>query len=359
MKINISPIRLVLLQVDNITIEEVSQYFDVIDSIFHRNWVEFNAATDNRAKNTYPYVFGNLRDGYRFRWRGDDMDTIWPITNQGQSKKGYYVETHDTYEDGGPVWNGATSVFWNLLDAAFPEEIKQEMIKFMKAMETLSGKTDGTYYDRIYAFFDKYYFQQAQEYFPMSLYNADAKWTYEDAKWAQMNGKYSNDTDPITQSLGDHYSAERRWISKRILYMMSKYSYGTFSADGDDIITVRAAGWDINGTTGEITSASQGIGIITDYVPVRTGAKVRMQRHATGGTHEPQIAFYDENYDYVGEANFRYYQKQMEVDAPSNAKYMLIQMRIHLTQGDVNQVGVWYVDTDEYIYKTPYFSRDI
>ena len=246
--------------------QEASQYFDVIDSIFHRNWVEFNAATDNRAKNTYPYVFGNLRDGYRFRWRGDDMDTIWPITNQGQSKKGYYVETHDTYEDGGPVWNGATSVFWNLLDAAFPEEIKQEMIKFMKAMETLSGKTDGTYYDRIYAFFDKYYFQQAQEYFPMSLYNADAKWTYEDAKWAQMNGKYSNDTDPITQSLGDHYSAERRWISKRILYMMSKYSYGTFSADGDDIITVRAAGWDI---TYNLTPA------IDMYPAVATGTSIK------------------------------------------------------------------------------------
>lgn len=254
--------------------QEVSQYFDVTDSIFHRNWVEFNAATDNRAKNTYPYIFGNLSDGYRFRWRGDDMDTIWPITNQGQSRKGYYVETHDTYEDGGPVWNGATSVFWNLLDAAFPEEIKQEMIKFMKAMETLSGKTDGTYYDRIYAFFDKYYFQQAQEYFPMSLYNADAKWTYEDAKWAQMNGKYSNDTDPITQSLGDHYSAERRWISKRILYMMSKYSYGTFSADGDDIITVRAAGWDI---TYNLTPA------IDMYPAVATGTSIKQGPRTKAG----------------------------------------------------------------------------
>lgn len=246
--------------------QEMEQYFDLKDAIYHRNWVEFNAATDNRAKNTYPYIFGNYEDGYKWRWRGDDMDTIWPITNQGQSRKGYSVETHDTYEDGGPVWNGATSVFWNLVDAAFPNEINQEMVKFMKAMETLSGKTDGTYYDRIYAFFDKYYFQQAQEYFPMSLYNADAKWTYEDAKWAQMNGKYSNDTDPITQSLGDHYSAERRWISKRILYMMSKYSYGTFSADGDDIITVRAAGWDI---TYNLTPA------IDMYPAVATGTSIK------------------------------------------------------------------------------------
>lgn len=233
--------------------QEMEYYFDKRDAIFHRNWVEFNAATDNRAKNTYPYIFDVIntttKEGYKWRWRGDDMDTIWPITNQGQSKKGYSVETHDVYEDGGPVWNGATSVFWNLIDAAFEEDIKDEMTKFMKAMEKLSGMTtEGTAHDRIYAFFDKYYFKQAQEYFSMSLYNADAKWTYEDAKWAYMNKQYSNDTDPITQSLGDHYSAEKRWISKRIVYMMSKYSYGMFSSGGQDVISVRSAGGEHGGT---------------------------------------------------------------------------------------------------------------
>jgi hypothetical protein len=146
--------------------QEMEYYFNLKDAIFHRNWVEFNAATDNRAKNTYPYIFDVLdtttKEGNKWCWRGDDMDTIWPITNQGQSRKSYSVETHDSYDNGGPVWNGATSVFWNLVDAAFPEEINQEMVKFMKAMETLSGLTsESTYYDRIYAFFDKYYFKQA------------------------------------------------------------------------------------------------------------------------------------------------------------------------------------------------------
>jgi hypothetical protein len=77
---------------------EMQQYWDLDDAIFQRNWVEFNAATDNRAKNTYPYTFGGT-----FRWRSDDTDTIGPITNQGQSKKGYYVEIGDSYENGQPV----------------------------------------------------------------------------------------------------------------------------------------------------------------------------------------------------------------------------------------------------------------
>lgn len=73
-------------------------------------------------------------------------------------------------------------------------------------------------------------------------YNADARYCYENGKLAYSAGIYSNDTDPITQSLGDHYQAEQRWITKRILYMMSKYSFGLFSAAGTDTITVRAAG---------------------------------------------------------------------------------------------------------------------
>ena len=219
---------------------EAPQYWDIDDAILHRNWVEFHAGTDNRAKNTYPYCFGNA--GSKWKWRYDDLDTIFDTDNQGQAKKGYYVEFHDTYDTGGSVWNGETSNFWNLLDLAFPDEIITGMRKMMTKMEELSGVKSGTDFDKLYAYFKKYYFDQAQEYFPQNLYNADAKFTYEGSKIAYDKAEYTNDTDPITQSLGDHYAAEQRWITKRILYMMSKYSFGLFSADGTDNITVRAAG---------------------------------------------------------------------------------------------------------------------
>ena len=216
----------------------VPEYFDIDDAVFHYNFVEFTAGTDQRAKNTYPYSFCTA--GSKWRWRLDDADTIFPIDNQGQDRKPYYCEMHDYYDNGQPIWNGETSVFWNLLEQAFSAEITAGMRKMFAAMESLCGQSSGTPYDKAYAFYKKY-FLGIKEYFPATLVNADAK-RYELAKIAYDNDSYSNDTDPITQSHGDFYSAETAWMKKRIMYIMSKYNYGLFSANGTDTIIVRAAG---------------------------------------------------------------------------------------------------------------------
>lgn len=219
---------------------EVSRYWNIQDTLLFMNNVEFNAGTDERAKNTYPYSFG--LDSSTFRWRIDDADTRFDTTNRGLPEKSYSVETHDVDETGASIWNGETNNFFNLMELAFPEEKVANMRQMMTAMQVLGGLKSGNDLEKIYAFFQQYYFDKAQEYFPAAAYNADAKIAYENGKLAYNAGTYSNDTDPITQSLGDHYLAEQRWVVKRILYMMSKYSYGVFSADGTDTITVRAAG---------------------------------------------------------------------------------------------------------------------
>ena len=216
----------------------VPNYFDINDAVFHHNFVEFTAGTDQRAKNTYPYSF--CTTGSKWRWRLDDADTIFPIDNQGQDRKPYWCEMHDYYDNGQPIWNGETSVFWNLLEQAFSAEITAGMRKMFAAMESLCGQSSGTPYDKAYAFYKKYYLG-IKEYFPATLVNSDAK-RYELAKIAYDNDSYSNDTDPITQSHGDFYSAETAWMKKRIMYIMSKYNYGLFSANGTDTIIVRAAG---------------------------------------------------------------------------------------------------------------------
>ena len=217
---------------------EVPDLFDIDDAVFHHNFTEFIAATDNRAKNTYPYSFC-LEDS-KWKWRQDDLDTIGPIDNQGQDRKPYHCEMHDSYDNGQPIWNGETSTFWNMLELAFSTEIIVGMRKMLNAMEALCGQSSGTPYDKVYAFYRKY-FLGIKNYFPATLVNADAK-RYELAKIAYDNASYTNDTDPITQSHGDFYSAETAWMKKRIMYIMSKYSYGLFSADGTDTIIVRAAG---------------------------------------------------------------------------------------------------------------------
>nr|WP_302829777.1 leucine-rich repeat domain-containing protein [uncultured Bacteroides sp.] len=212
--------------------------FDIDDAVFHYCFTEFTAGTDQRAKNTYPYNFCTA--GGKWRWRLDDADTIFPIDNQGQDRKPYYCEMHDLYSNGQPVWNGETSVFWNMLELAFNAEIIAGMRRMLSAMESLCGQSSGAPYDKVYAFYKKYYLG-IKNYFPAALVNADAK-RYEIAKIAYKNGSYTNDTDPITQSHGDFYSAETAWVKKRIMYIMSKYGYGLFSANGTDTVIVRAAG---------------------------------------------------------------------------------------------------------------------
>ena len=127
-----------------------------------------------------------------------------------------------------------------MMELAFNAEIIAGMKKMLSAMEALCGQSSGTPYDKVYAFYKKYYLG-IKNYFPATLVNADAK-RYEIAKIAYDKGQYTNDTDPITQSHGDFFSAETAWVKKRIMYIMSKYSYGLFSADGTDTIIVRAAG---------------------------------------------------------------------------------------------------------------------
>lgn len=216
----------------------VPEVFDIDDAVFHYCFTEFTAGTDQRAKNTYPYNF--CTEGSKWRWRLDDADTIFPIDNQGQDRKPYWCEMHDAYDNGQPIWNGETSVFWNMLELACSAEIAAGMKKMLSAMESLCGQSAGSPYDKVYAFYRKYYLG-VKSYFPAALVNADAK-RYELAKIAYNNGTYSNDTDPITQSHGDFFSAETAWVKKRIMYIMSKYNYGLFSADGTDTVIVRAAG---------------------------------------------------------------------------------------------------------------------
>ncbi len=254
----------------------ISQHWNLNDAIFHHNFTEFVAGTDNRAKNCYPYSFGGT-----FQWRQDDLDTIFPINNQGQISKPYSCEVHDLYDAGIPVWNGETSNFWNLLEDCFDNEIKLGMHKFLNALVVMGGQTSGLYADRILKWYEKYFVAIKHSY-PVNVINEDAKNIYDYSKQLQLNGQYVNDTDAISQSLGDLYSAEMAWVKKRIQYIMSKYSYGEYSANGTDSINVRAAGNEIiytitpaidlypaiaSGTSivrGQRTSAGQSCNVVID-----------------------------------------------------------------------------------------------
>jgi len=176
----------------------------------------------------------------KWKFRQDDLDTILTVINQGLMKKPYHVEYHDTYEDGTPVWNGEKSVLWNLMEQAYPEERAQMMRRMLAKMEELGGLQKGTHQQKLFAFFDKYYFSVIDNFSSM-LYNEDGKF-YEKMKLTMLQGKYTNDTDPLGQSLGDGKSPEVAWVKKRIQYLMSKYSFGDYDAKtAEGAITVRTS----------------------------------------------------------------------------------------------------------------------
>ena len=176
----------------------------------------------------------------KWKFRQDDLDTILTVINQGLMKKPYHVEYHDTYEDGTPVWNGEKSVLWNLMEQAYPEERAQMMRRMMSKMEELGGLQKGTHQQKLFAYFERYYFSVIDNFSSM-LYNEDGK-LYEKMKLAMLQGTYTNDTDPLGQSLGDGKSPEVAWVKKRIQYLMSKYSFGDYDAKtAEGAITVRTS----------------------------------------------------------------------------------------------------------------------
>ena len=176
----------------------------------------------------------------KWKLRQDDLDTILAVINQGLMKKPYWVEFHDTYADGTPVWNGEKSVLWNLMEQAYPEERAQMMRRMLAKMEELGGLQKGTHQQKLFAYFEKYYFSVIDNFSSM-LYNEDGK-LYEKMKLAMLQGTYTNDTDPLGQSLGDGKSPEVAWVKKRIQYLMSKYSFGDYDAKtAEGSITVRTS----------------------------------------------------------------------------------------------------------------------
>ena len=176
----------------------------------------------------------------KWKFRQDDLDTILTVINQGLMKKPYWVEFHDTYDDGTPVWNGEKSVLWNLMEQAYPEERAAMMRRMMSKMEELGGLQKGTHQQKLFAYFERYYFSVIDKFSSM-LYNEDGK-LYEKMKLAMLQGAYTNDTDPLGQSLGDGKSPEIAWVKKRIQYLMSKYSFGDYDAKtAEGAITVRTS----------------------------------------------------------------------------------------------------------------------
>lgn len=212
-------------------------YWDIQDTLFHMAFVIIFGAMDNFGKNTYPYKMATLAHGGRWKWRQDDLDSILGIGNAGADNMPDWMEFQDSI-NGSVYFGGSTSVFWNLIYECYYDDYISTVThattggfltmgkSIMEAMSSLAGGTNT--YDGVMKFMKRYFWDNAQNYFPQSAYNADAALKYESAWLA--NGQ---EVSPLTQSLGNHYEAEKYWTNLRMIYMMSLFKAGSFGSYAD------------------------------------------------------------------------------------------------------------------------------
>lgn len=214
---------------------EMENYWHLRDNLFHYCFIVLFAATDNFKKNTYPYKFGTLASGSRWRWRQDDLDTLFDINNQGLANKIYSLMNGDK-SGTTHLFRGNTSYHWTNIQFYYENEIKSMMLEIMTAMASL-GK-GGSLIEKAIDCIRKYFWNKAQDYFTKSAYNLDAEWSYEEAWAAMKNGTYAAPVHPLQQSLGSHYEAERAFVELRFIFMASMYGFGAFAVGNDSDISL-------------------------------------------------------------------------------------------------------------------------
>ena len=215
--------------------KNLGKYYNIKDTLFSMTEMKKIGASDNRCKNIYPYLDPIT---LLICWYQDDVDTILLTDNVGRKNKPYYVEEHDLDPTGNNYWNGEANNLFNLLEAAYPDELRDMMKTILTTMAEIAGSPT--------KFMDKYFFS-VQRYFPAVAYNEVARLLYEEASKAVKNGTYSNATAPITQSLGDQLQAEQQWWKLREIYLSSYAGYGEFAVRGNNCLMFRS----IKKTNGE------------------------------------------------------------------------------------------------------------
>lgn len=217
--------------------EVAENYVCIDDALFLIVFCLVVVASDNFEKNMYPYIMDFL-----LRFFNDDLDSIFSTDNQAQDTKKYSAELHDFTDDtmSAYVFKGEDNALFNLIEMAYPERLMKMGKDMLQSMYDLSKKGTKTL-DRLNGYYDQTFFDKAQNYYPISAYNNDSEVSYLEA-WNDKDYVASVDIHPLAQSLGNHYTTEKRFVGLRNVYLMSKFGFGGFASYEDNslgVISVR------------------------------------------------------------------------------------------------------------------------
>lgn len=215
---------------------EASNYWATDSLLFHYCFCVLIAATDNFAKNMYPFKFKPLSQGGRWAFRQDDLDSILDTDNNGQQTKKYSVLPGDVTGDGVQIYQGGNSALYALVETAFADMINARMLSLVNAAADIAGDLGiaGTKkHETLFNVFAYYYWSHSAKYFPAEAYNKDTEWSYI-APWKESRTQQYNNVYPLTQARGDAQYSEREWVKKHIAFIFSRYLIGGFTGASND-----------------------------------------------------------------------------------------------------------------------------
>ena len=199
--------------------------------LFHFCFCVLIAATDNYAKNMYPFKFQPLASGGKWSFRQDDLDSILDTDNNGMQTKPYYVLPGDKNAGNVEIYQGGDSALYAVTELAFTQEIIDTMRDIVAACSTLASDLSiagDNLHDSLFNVFAYYFWNRSAKYFPQEAYNKDTEWSYI-TPWVADHTMAPNGVKPLTQARGDAQYSEREWVTKHIAFIFSRYQIGGFT----------------------------------------------------------------------------------------------------------------------------------
>lgn len=196
---------------------EVGNYFTVNSLLFHFLAIEFYAAYDNLAKNTfYSYDWDENAGGYRWNInKAYDWDTILAFDNDGKPLGDYGLDFGDTI-NGKSYFNAADHPMWNNIQAAYHSELSTMYISLRGQMAWSS--------DRIIAKWDNY---QAKRPHAAMVEDAYIKYIYpyQTTDVVINNETKGYDDNYLSRMQGSKTYQRRQFMTYQTSYMDGKYGY--------------------------------------------------------------------------------------------------------------------------------------
>lgn len=183
---------------------EFTQYFNLYFCLIYYVIMDFALMIDSRAKN----MFWDTDNGTIWYPRFYDMDTGFGLNNEGVLGFGYGLEQHDP-----DIYNGENSLFWNLFEQAYEQEIK-DMYLSLRA----SGKLS-------YEAYVDYFYTNHIKLFCEAQFNADAQFKYINPLVEDGDATY------LYTAQGSRVSHFRWWVANRLKYLDSKYETPQYTAN--------------------------------------------------------------------------------------------------------------------------------